>query len=188
MPHSSDQIKNKDFKQALIGVKPLVKSNRADLASQQTKRKPFIQHGLQKELEMTEYFYEQWDENPVGFEDVISYQHDSISWKKMQALKSAQIAIEEHIDLHGMNIEQARSEIQYFLHFAIVHHIRCIRIVHGKGYRKSVEFPVLKNKVNTWLQQHPQVLAFHSALPKDGGVGAVYVLLKKEKENKPLGE
>jgi len=38
---------------------------------------------------------------------------------------------------------------------------------------------VIKNKVNSWLRQHQDVLAFHSAMPKDGGNGAVYVLLKK---------
>jgi len=39
--------------------------------------------------------------------------------------------------------------------------------------------PVLKIKVNSWLRQKAQVLAFCSARPQDGDTGAVYVLLKK---------
>jgi DNA-nicking Smr family endonuclease len=33
--------------------------------------------------------------------------------------------------------------------------------------------------VNRWLRAVDNVLAFHSAQAKDGGSGAVYVLLKK---------
>jgi DNA-nicking Smr family endonuclease len=45
--------------------------------------------------------------------------------------------------------------------------------------------PVLKGKVNHWLQQRDEVLAFCSARPVDGGTGAVYVLLKRA-PGKPL--
>ncbi|MEE9156926.1 MAG: Smr/MutS family protein, partial [Gammaproteobacteria bacterium] len=39
--------------------------------------------------------------------------------------------------------------------------------------------PVLKNKLNNWLRQRDEVLAFCSTRPVDGGTGAVYVLLKR---------
>ncbi|HET8706021.1 MAG TPA: Smr/MutS family protein, partial [Pseudomonadales bacterium] len=41
--------------------------------------------------------------------------------------------------------------------------------------------PILKSSVNHWLRQLPQVLAFCSAQPKDGGLGAVYVLVKLQR-------
>ena len=56
---------------------------------------------------------------------------------------------------------------------------RCVRIVHGKGLSSEGKLPVLKVKVNSWLRQKDDVLAFCSARPQDGGTGAVYVLLKK---------
>ncbi|EXJ09223.1 Smr domain protein [Nitrincola nitratireducens] len=43
---------------------------------------------------------------------------------------------------------------------------------------------MIKSCVNDWLQQIPQVLAFTSAQPKDGGTGAVYVLLKRNKDKR----
>jgi DNA-nicking Smr family endonuclease len=54
-----------------------------------------------------------------------------------------------------------------------------VRIIHGKGKSSEGKLPVLKGKVNSWLRQKGEVLAFCSARPNDGGTGAVYVLLKR---------
>ena len=40
---------------------------------------------------------------------------------------------------------------------------------------------MLKNKLNHWLQQWDEVLAFCSARPVDGGTGAIYLLLKNRR-------
>ena len=56
--------------------------------------------------------------------------------------------------------------------------IRCVRIIHGKGYGSNNKGPIIKPLVNKWLQQRNEILAFCSARPIDGGTGAVYVLLK----------
>ncbi len=53
-----------------------------------------------------------------------------------------------------------------------------MRIIHGKGYRSGARGPLLKIAVNLWLRRHPDVMAFTSARPIDGGTGAVYVLLR----------
>jgi len=46
------------------------------------------------------------------------------------------------------------------------------------GYRSENNLPVLKNDLNFWLRQHQEVQAFCSATQKDGGAGAVFVLLR----------
>ena len=51
-------------------------------------------------------------------------------------------------------------------------------IIHGKGYGSGPDGPKLKNFVDQYLQYNPNVLAYHSALQKDGGTGAVYIQLK----------
>ena len=58
---------------------------------------------------------------------------------------------------------------------------RHVIIIHGKGYRSQGR-PVIKPMVNRWLRQDDEVLAFCSARPKDGGTGAVYVLLRKTRD------
>jgi DNA-nicking Smr family endonuclease len=50
-------------------------------------------------------------------------------------------------------------------------------VVHGKGLGSPGKEPVLKSKVQRWLVQKKEVLAFVQAKPSDGGGGALVVLL-----------
>jgi len=90
--------------------------------------------------------------------------------------------IEHTLDLHGMTVDHARNALLRFLGECEAAGIRHVIIVHGKGFR-SKDKPVIKSMVNRWLRATKTVLAFHSAQPKDGGTGAVYVLLKKFSAN-----
>lgn len=96
----------------------------------------------------------------------------------LRRLKRGQYPSEEELDLHGQTTNTARIALTEFLHHCLGRKLRCVRIVHGKGFRSKSQKPVLKNKVNNWLRQCNEVLAFCSARPADGGTGAVYVLLK----------
>ena len=55
---------------------------------------------------------------------------------------------------------------------------RCVRVVHGKGLGSPGKTPVLKGKVQSWLIQKNEVLAFVQARGDEGGAGALVVLLK----------
>ncbi|CPN47956.1 Smr domain [Bordetella pertussis] len=57
--------------------------------------------------------------------------------------------------------------------------VRCVRIVHGKGYGSQGLEPVLKDKARTWLVQKADVLAFSEAPERGGGAGALLVLLRQ---------
>ena len=82
-----------------------------------------------------------------------------------------------------MTVEQARSAVLNFLLYSRGHHHTCVRIIHGKG-RFSPSGAKLKNYVNCWLMQISWVLAFSSAHQRDGGTGAVYVLLRRNRSPK----
>jgi DNA-nicking Smr family endonuclease len=111
------------------------------------------------------------------------FKRDGVQSRLFQKLKRGQIRVEKELDLHGMISTEAKKEISQFLAFSKTANIRCIRIIHGKGKGSREGVPVLKGKVNHWLQQRDDVLAFCSARQMDGGTGAVYVLLKKKKGN-----
>lgn len=83
------------------------------------------------------------------------------------------------LDLHGLRVEQARHALLSFLDECQEHGIRCLRIVHGKGYGSQGLEPVLKDKVRTWLVQKNEVLAFSEAPEREGGAGALLVLLRQ---------
>lgn len=107
----------------------------------------------------------------------LSYHQPGLQKNVLRKLRRGQYRIEAETDLHGHRTEEARKALVEFLHEAMEHNYRCIRIIHGKGtFRK--EGPVLKPLLNSWLRQRSEVLAFCSARPQDGGTGAVYVLLK----------
>jgi len=171
---------SKEFRDAVKGVKRIY-SDRVNIQQQREKTKPLQFKRIIDEEINPEYLSDEWESTPVDFEENLKYCANGIDFKTIQALKTGKIYPEDHLDLHGYTMVEARELLTEFIHFAILHSIRCIRIIHGKGYKAQQDYPLLKNKVNSWLQQHPQVLAFHSALPRDGGTGAVYVLLKQQK-------
>ncbi|CFO00923.1 Probable DNA endonuclease SmrA [Bordetella pertussis] len=66
-----------------------------------------------------------------------------------------------------------------YVRAGVAHGIRCVRIVHGKGYGSQGLEPVLKDKARTWLVQKADVLAFSEAPERGGGAGALLVLLRQ---------
>jgi DNA-nicking Smr family endonuclease len=110
-------------------------------------------------------------------ETPVFYSQSALSRATLQPFKRGQYPIEGQLDLHGMTANQAKEALMDFIlkHHQLKH--RVLLIVHGKG--RHTDQPILKNLVNHWLPQFPQVLAFVSAVPQDGGTGAMYVLLKR---------
>jgi len=109
------------------------------------------------------------------------FKRDGVQSRLFRKLKRGQLRVECTLDLHGMTIAAAKQALCEFLAKAQMMNCRCIRIIHGKGKRSIQGIPVLKGKLDYWLRQRDEVLAFCSARPMDGGTGAVYVLIKKSK-------
>ncbi len=97
----------------------------------------------------------------------------------LRKLRRGQFSVTAELDLHGLRVEEARQALSQFLLHCRLTHKQCVRIIHGKGNGSRRQQPVLKGKVNHWLRQRDEVLAFCSARPIDGGTGAIYLLLKR---------
>jgi DNA-nicking Smr family endonuclease len=108
----------------------------------------------------------------------LSFLRDGLSRQLLRKLRRGHWVVQHELDLHGMNRMQAAHAVAEFLRHCRARHLRCLRIVHGKGLRSRNREPVLKDKVRKWLAQRDEVLAFCQAPPADGGAGAVLVLLK----------
>lgn len=113
----------------------------------------------------------------VSPEAALSYARSGVQPRVMQKLKQGTSPWQAAVDLHGCTIDQARDAVLSLLDNARKEGLGIVKIVHGKGLQNGQ--PLLKTCVNGWLRQLPAVLAFVSCLPRDGGTGAVYVLLKK---------
>ena len=117
-------------------------------------------------------------EHAVGGSDPLSFRRAGVHDQVMRRLRRGLYPVEDELDLHGLNQSAARDSLSEFLEFSRSAAHRCVRIVHGKGYRSGARGPILKIAVNAWLRHHPDVMAFTSARAIDGGTGAVYVLLR----------
>lgn len=114
----------------------------------------------------------------VTSDGALSFHRPGVRPQVIRRLRRGLIPTEDELDLHGLAQSSARDRLAEFLVRSRDTGCRCVRIVHGKGYRSGARGPVLKTAVNLWLRRHMDVMAFVSARPIDGGTGAVYVLLR----------
>jgi DNA-nicking Smr family endonuclease len=119
------------------------------------------------------------DEPAPGFGERQLFARPGVQKRVLRRLTRAQIPVEEELDLHGMRVDGARRALAAFLDECRRRSLGCVRIVTGKGFGSRDTAPVLKAQVDRWLRLCPEVLAFASATPRDGGTGAVYVLLRR---------
>ena len=101
-------------------------------------------------------------------------------------LKAGALSPEAHIDLHGLNAEQARESLSAFIQNAYQRNMRTVLVITGRGKNSPEGFAVLRNLISVWLTHEPfkrVVLAFCSARQTDGGLGALYVLLRKYRKS-----
>lgn len=131
------------------------------------------------------YFLSDFIRENVFAETRLSYTCSGLPSKRFQDLKNGKIPWEAKLDLHGLNADKARDALSHFIQVQTQLNTRCVLIIHGKSGRQH-EPPLIKNLVNRWLPQFDELLAFHSAMAKDGGMGAVYVLLKRNKDTQYL--
>ncbi|MDR2744310.1 MAG: Smr/MutS family protein [Desulfovibrio sp.] len=97
-------------------------------------------------------------------------------------LRAGALSPEAHIDLHGLNAAQAFEALRWFMRGCWYKSMRTVLVVPGRGRNSPNGMGVLREKLPHWLTQDPfkrVVLAFCTARSHDGGLGGIYVLLRK---------
>ena len=117
---------------------------------------------------------------------VLDYKRPGVQNGVFRKLKQGRYEAEARLDLHRMTTSKARKELFEFIQDSVRLGIRSVIIIHGKGESKieRERSSILKGCTNHWLRELDDVQAFHSAQPRHGGTGAVYVLLRKSEEKK----
>ncbi len=116
----------------------------------------------------------------VKIDEILRFNRAGLQTKILKKLAKGQLPVEARADLHRMSVTEAINFADQFIQGCQMQKIRHILIIHGKG--KKSEKPILKNAIYVWLKNNHAILAFHSADPKDGGTGALYVLIKLSTE------
>ncbi|HJW24656.1 MAG TPA: Smr/MutS family protein [Rhodocyclaceae bacterium] len=169
------------FHAAVADARPLPPSNRVHLGGP-TPPPRALQRRADERAVMHEALH-----GPIGLQDRLeggdepNYLRPGLAASVLKDLRRGRWVVQEHIDLHGMNREEARTHLAIFLHECVAHGVRCVRIVHGKGLRSPGKMSILRQLVRGWLMQKNEVLAYCQARPQDGGEGALWVLLRSKK-------
>jgi DNA-nicking Smr family endonuclease len=106
--------------------------------------------------------------------------------KIFNKLRAGAYSTEAHLDLHGMTSDEALMAVVDFIRRSYTMGKRHLLLVTGRGKNSPDGRGVLRDEVQLWLTREPLrrvVLAFVTAQPRDGGPGALYVLLRKFKKS-----
>ena len=98
-------------------------------------------------------------------------------------LHEGAFSVQDYLDMHGMTLEDAEIAVETFINDSLIKEFRCIKFIHGRGLRSPTGEAVLKNALIKWLmgRYHKHVIALATAPYNNGGLGALYVLLRKRK-------
>jgi DNA-nicking Smr family endonuclease len=99
----------------------------------------------------------------------------------VRQLHEGTFSVQDSLDLHGFTLDEAEKEIETLMRTSLRRGLRCLKIIHGRGLR-SRNGPVLKKLIVHLLstRYRKRILAFVSARQCDGGLGALYILLRSK--------
>ncbi len=166
------------FARAAGAVQPLRDRPRVALAPEPPLPIP-VQKQLDEQRVLRESISDEFDVTTLlDVDDAMSFRRAGIGTDVTRKLRKGDWSIQREIDLHGLRRDEAREHLAAFIRAACRDGVRCVRVVHGKGLGSPGKTPVLKSKVQAWLIQKNEILAFVQARADEGGAGALVVLLK----------
>lgn len=169
---NKDDANKRLFREAMTGVKPLKSSNKVS-TRHKSKATPLKMPVSPKDdpilLEI---------KSNLESHEIINFSRPGLQHKLLRRFRQGKLPLDAEIDLHNLTLIEAHDALDNFIRDAQHQHWRCLLVIHGKGYHSSQGFATLKNYVYEYAKEHGNILAIHSAVPRDGGTGACYLLLK----------
>ena len=164
LPHTPTTPPDPDdlalFHAAVADAKPLSSDNRAQLTAPPPPPRP-LQHLADERAALKESLC-----GSIALQDRLeggdepTYLRPGLAANILRDLRRGRWVVQDELDLHGLNREQARSLLAAFLAEALSEGARCVRIVHGKGLGSPGRLSVLRQLVRGWLAQRDEVLAY----------------------------
>jgi DNA-nicking Smr family endonuclease len=172
------------FEQAMFGVKPLAaeQRRRTNVPAPPPRRSRAASDEALARADLSDLVqaHDRFTLDEVG--ETAAGLAPGIDRKLLQRLRAGDYPVEAELDLHRRSRAEAGLELERFLAWARAEGWRCVLVIHGRGLNSGPEGPVLLAATRDWLTQAPlrrHVLAFASAPPSLGGVGAMLVLLRR---------
>lgn len=178
-----DLDEDKTFAQAMGDVKPLKREERVRLSggyvnalSLEARRRGAQEQSVVERNTLSGEFIER-----VTPKSLLSFQRSGIQHGVFRNLRTGKYEVEASLDLHQHTVEQARKAVNDFISEALGYGLRCVLVSHGTGEGRE-QPALLKSCLAHWLPQLEAVQAFHSAQQHHGGLGATYIMLRKESQ------
>lgn len=178
------------FRREMNGVTPIAGEDVADirtafeptLAQQQRRQAAEKDHEQDLNYLSTEYV------DLVEPDDELSFRRDGVQHGVFKRLRQGRYTLEASLNLHQMRLEEGRKAVCDFVNDCYRTGIRTALVIHGMGRKRQPQQALMKSYVNKWLRELEPVMAFHSAQRPHGGRGALYMMLRKNAEQKLLNK
>jgi len=175
-----DPDERETFQQSLRDIRPIKSTRRVrDHKKKPLAKKRRLPNDIDESLKPFSPLETLADEQWVSGGDRLEFSRTGLQHRLLQQLRRGTLPIEATLDLHRHTVNQALTATAQFLSLCQSKNLRVVRIVHGKGGDDQRSRPAIKNALNQWLPQQPCVLAFYSSTARQGGTGAMTILLKK---------
>jgi DNA-nicking Smr family endonuclease len=188
-PPASTQSEEAMLREALAGVRPISASGKARMPVEPPVNHPIVSEDDEVIAQLSDLVSGQAPFDITETEEYVEGARVGLDPRLMSQLRRGEFAMQAHIDLHGMVQPDAKEALTAFILASVRKGHRAVLVVHGRGLRSPGGRPVLKHAAATWLSHGAiggHVLAFASARAHDGGAGATYVLLRREKRRAPF--
>ncbi len=179
LPAVSEKLSDTElFQWVTRGAAPIDTRGRAELVAPRPEPVP-IKRSEDEQAALRETM-----EAPLSLEDRLeigdeaAFLRPGLPRRVLTDLRRGRWVLQAELDLHGLNREQARTNLAEFLGQCLQRGHRCIRVIHGKGLGSPGKESILKRLARGWLAQREEILAFCQASPNQGGAGALMVLLR----------
>jgi DNA-nicking Smr family endonuclease len=121
---------------------------------------------------------------PVAPDDILEYKQPGIQDGVYKNLRLGKYGIDKSVSIQQTPLEKARQLVFDTIMSAYNEGARTILLKHGLGIHSKPFAGFLKSATNHWLREIPEVIAFYSAQKRHGGLSAVYILIKKNRQEK----
>ncbi|MBR2141049.1 MAG: Smr/MutS family protein [Rickettsiales bacterium] len=102
-------------------------------------------------------------------------------------LKNGDFSIDLKVDFHGMTLDEAFEHLIYVVNYAYNNGLRFLLLITGKGSGTKDGRETIKSMMEHWFIHKDivgKVIKYVDAKHKDGGTGALYVLIKRNNNYK----
>lgn len=175
-----------DFASLMGDVKRIKADDKVYLQSGSSNElaKQLRRESIAREQKRLENFLTLEDIEPLDPYAQLYFKQDGVQDGVFKNLRLGKYPIDHTLIIQNNRLEAAHQNVFNTIINSHEKGHRALLIKHGLDIDKKPFSGYLKSYLNIWLHQMPQVIAFHSATTRHGGLSATYVLLKKNQRQK----